>query len=703
MDEFYLPYHFVPVAKGGRKADIAVAELQKKGGQIANVRHDRYEERSGTIECVVEAVSPVFVGDEKEDGQEEVPGYRLKEQPALPASSLRGLIASLAEAASNSAARVLGRTVLGQACYSYRKPMREPLSAIGMLHEKEGGWELEPVCLPLLHFNAHGLLPDLQKWRRVFPIPVFRIYEGDKDSIRREKDDPADPSKKEWKHRTTTSPRNRIAVRALIWDAVLSPRAVWNLDPSLPLNIKGEDRPLRTVVAQKREPGVVAVQQCLVRVLGCYEKKPDGKALRQIPEGKKHELFLPYQAGRFARLAMEPVASERFQQLADQMTKDSEGEGARRPYEPKDTRPAGRPDGRLTPQEGDLVFFDVNDQLRVKEISYSSIWRGRVETLDHKAANAWTFFEKVDKNLTPFHKGRTQVTLAERVFGLVEEKDGEEAPDGLRLKGRVRFSPGLPEGEVHELPLIPLRELSSPKPPSPALYFRKPQAPYAYIAKSDLKPGVHWPQGRKVYLHHPNAISGNAQPWENPGQFEQKRHVKVRPWAKGSTWRFEIRFDNLNPDELGMLLYALAPADEFRHKIGMGKPLGLGSIQIGVEHVRLVNRAARYSAEGWEKPRFEAEEFNWKTVRDTFREGMNSEIRAAIEELGNPAKLNERTPITYPTVLGPNGDADLYRWFVSNDQQRETSRKVALQPVAVTTGNVTETKIDPLPKLWPLH
>ena len=702
MDEFYLPYHFVPVAKGGRKADIAVAELQKKGGQIANVRHDRYEERSGTIECVVEAVSPVFVGDEKEDGQEEVPGYRLKEQPALPASSLRGLIASLAEAASNSAARVLGRTVLGQDCYSFRKPMKQPLSAIGMLHEKEGGWELEPVCLPLLHYNARGLVPDLQKWQTVFPVPVFRVYEGNHDSIRREKADDKDPTKKKWAYRTTSGPMVGIPVKALTWPEVLKPNAVWNRDPSLPLNVKGE-KSMRTVVAQKRGAGVATAANCLVRVLGCYEKKADGTALRQIPKEKCHELFLPYKEGRFKSRAVDPVAMERFQQLADQMTKDSEGEGARRPYEPKDTRPAGRPDGRLTPQQGDLVFFDVNDQLRVKEISYSSIWRGRVETLDHKAANAWTFFEQVDAELTPFHKGRKQVTLAERVFGFVEEKDGEEAPDGLRLKGRVRFSPGLADGRVEELPLIPLRELSSPKPPSPALYFRKPKGPTEHIAKSDLKPGTHWPQGRKVYLHHPNAISGNAQPWENPGQFEQKRHVKVRPWAKGSTWRFEIRFDNLNPDELGMLLYALAPANEFRHKIGMGKPLGLGSIQIGVEHVRLVNRAARYSAEGWEKPRFEAEEFNWKTVRDTFREGMNSEIRAAIEELGNPAKLNERTPITYPTVLGPNGDADLYRWFVSNDQQRETSRKLALQPVAVTTGNVTETKIDPLPKLWPLH
>ena len=106
------------------------------------------------------------------------------------------------------------------------------------------------------------------------------------------------------------------------------------------------------------------------------------------------------------------------------------------------------------------------------------------------------------------------------------------------------------------------------------------------MPKDQLKPGTHWPQGRKTYLHHPTAIAGAAEPWKNAERdFVKDRHVRVRPWAKGSTWRFEIRFDNLNELELGMLLYALNPAEGFRHKIGMGKPLGLGSVKLTVNDV----------------------------------------------------------------------------------------------------------------------
>jgi CRISPR-associated protein (TIGR03986 family) len=444
----------------------------------------------------------------------------------------------------------------------------------------------------------------------------------------------------------------------------------------------------------------------LARVLGCYERASDGQPLRQIAgndsrdKGKKHELLLPYQAGRFKKLAIPAAVIERFQQLADQMTEDSKREAAPRPYEPKDTRPGRKPGDSLEPKEGDLVFFDVDDRACVTEISYSSIWRGRVSTDKGEAANAWTFFEAVDRQLAPFHSGRTHVTLVERVLGFVEEKDGQELRNGLRLKGRVRFSPGLALGEVPEMPLTPLKELSSPKPPSPSLYFRKPQGDNAYIAKSELKPAAHWPQGRKIYLHHPNAITRDTKPWMNQGTFVPDRHVKVRPWAKGAKWRFEIRFDNLNDVELGLLLYALCPSDEFGHKIGMGKPLGLGSVRITIEHVRLVDRETRYSADGWDRPRY-SEDLAWQALRNQYRTAMSAEIRAALEEVGDPGKLDAKVHITYPRVIGQEGEEDLYQWFVANDQQRDSDLRVALQPVALTRQGRLESRVKPLPRLPP--
>lgn len=54
-----------------------------------------------------------------------------------------------------------------------------------------------------------------------------------------------------------------------------------------------------------------------------------------------------------------------------------------------------------------------------------------------------------------------------------------------------------------------------------------------------------------------------------------------------------IRFDNLSPEELGALLCALNLPAGCCHKIGMGKPLGLGSIRVEAE-LSLINRKERY-------------------------------------------------------------------------------------------------------------
>lgn len=693
MPDFYLPYHFVPVARGDHRGALDVAELRKgKGASLDGVRHDRYESGkfSGVIACVVKAVSPVFIGHQRNGV--EVIGFQLDDQPALPASSLRGMISSIAESASNSALRVLSRTVLGEECYSYRKPMRHALTAIGRLSRKDGNWDLEPLCLPILQYDGKGFLrPEMKKWKVLFPKPAFRVHMGNYGEIRDENT---------WTPRTGME--TNICLHPLAWSDVerLGPIARKHLN--IKSQIKNDRVVAETVVAQRQSVDQSA-QSAVMRVLGCFEKDERGQELRQIPGNKKHELLLPYPPGSIKKVKVSKWAVDRFQHLANQMTEDSKNDLAPRPYEPKDTRPERQNGEKLEPRDGDLVFFDINDEAsEVTEFAYSSIWRGCVETDDHKAANAWTFFQSVDRNLLPFQRQRTKVTLAERLFGFVEEKDGKELRNGLRCKGRVRFSNGLADHEIKEMNLIPLKELSSPKPPSPSLYFRQPEGENRHIAKSDLKPGNHCPHGRKVYLHHPKAIDGNTHPWENlPELFVADRHVQVRPWPKGAMWRFEIRFDNLGDLELGLLVYALKPTAEFLHKLGMGKPLGLGSVRLSIEHVRLINREARYSPIGWGLQRFEAQELDWRKLRDDYRAGMNLEIRAALETLGDPQKLRPDMRIGYPRVQGQTGEEDLYKWFVSNDDQARKGEAVALQPVARVKDKQVQASIDPMPELPP--
>jgi len=708
MPEFYSPYYFVPATRGGRRGDLNIASLRNGTNPdtlpLDGMRHDSYEDgkHSGVVSCTVEAKSPIFIGNVRPEGSQEVCGFELGGVPALPASSLRGMVSSIAEAASNSALRILTREILGEECYSFRKPMSKALSAIGKLIKKPDGWVLEPICLPALRYDMAGRLrPEMNKWRIVFASqPVFRIYLGmTADDIRGRA--PNGP----WTFRTNQV--GKVGLRSLNWNDVST--LVPGSATYSALRVKDRDQrnnPIAaTVVAQKNDP-TQPKENAVIRVLGCYETKPAGDELRQIPDTKKHELALPYTAGRFPMLRVPDRVVQCFQQLANQMTEDSKTEGSPRPYEPKDTRPGRKSKDKLEPRTGDLVYFDVNNAgNEVTEFSYSAIWRGRVETSGQKPANAWTFFEGIDEDLAPFNRRRSTLTLAERIFGFVEQDGGEELTNGLHWKGRVRFSHGIASAAIDEMDLVPLRELSGPKPPSPAMYFRYPQGANRYIAKAELASPGHWPQGRKFYLHHPSAITGNLRPWEGQQEFEASRHVRIKPWGKGGKWRFEIRFDNLNDMELGLLLYALKPSETFLHKLGMGKPIGLGSIDVTIESVRTVNRIARYSAKGWGMDRFAAGNLEWIPLRDKFREGMNAEIRTALETLGDPNALQANIPISYPSCEGAQAQGMHYEWFVSNEERargagRGGPQPEALQPVAVAgTGNQVQGQVKPLRRL----
>lgn len=714
MGSFYSPYYFVPVAKADRSGDLDVARLRDKRSpsdqELGGMRHDRFEadKHSGTISCSVTARSPIFIGDERNEETGVVEGFKLDDNPALPASSLRGLVSSMAETASNSALRVLSRKVSKQECYSFRKPMTQSLSAVGQLKKNGEQWFIVPLCLPTLNYSEDGRLEQSHtKWKRVFPTgPVFKLYTGDTQRIGNEikREIAEEPPYGTWALRTGFTHHETIT--PLSWN---------DIDPLVPgsaadaaLNIKGNTK--KMVVAQRiAAPGLGGVIPVMVlaRVLGCYE--PGRKD--HIPKTKKHEILLPLMNHLNPRLGVPNEVIVRFQQLADQMTVDSEGEDSPRPYEPKDTRPERTSKQRLEPQHGDLVFFDVDASGRiVTEIAYSSIWRGRVEVDPKTPANAWSFFKGVDPELLPFNSERTKITLAERVFGFVEEKTKDDNKEDLHWRGRVQFSHGISAAPIQGMNVVPLRELSGPKPPSPAMYFRKQTGTNQFIGKSDLRPGLHWPQGRKFYLHHRGAIDGNSRPWEGSlADFEPKRHVKISPWPKGSMWTFTITFENLSGLELGMMLYSLKPADGFLHKLGMGKPLGLGSVEIGIENVQIVDRLKRYSADGWDEPRFNGGVFDWGKLRDGFRNGMNPSIRAALEKIGDPQAVPQGASICYPlcTNADVQGPGKHYEWFVANEERargRGGPPAEALQPVVTAApDNRVQATIQPLHKLPPPH
>lgn len=59
-----------------------------------------------------------------------------------------------------------------------------------------------------------------------------------------------------------------------------------------------------------------------------------------------------------------------------------------------------------------------------------------------------------------------------------------------------------------------------------------------------------------------------------------------------------IDFTNLEEDEFAALLFAIVLEEGIRHKVGYGKPLGLGSVSLQPTYLRLVDYASRYGQVG---------------------------------------------------------------------------------------------------------
>lgn len=222
------------------------------------------------------------------------------------------------------------------------------------------------------------------------------------------------------------------------------------------------------------------------------------------------------------------------------------------------------------------------------------------------------------RNSTPAHvrerKGRP-LDLPCTIFGDVAADD-----PAAGLKRRASFDLAIaklpPNGRVE--PSNPT-VLLGPKPSYFPSYIRQPSyappgqlpngVPHAVSASSagagaQLKPEHLHPElaGVKLWPANDTCTFPDLPPAPQLGQGPNcSTHIVLNALPKGTTFTTTLRFHNLRPIELGAVLWALSFAEaaamrgkisevKFRHRIGMGKPYGLGSVRIA-----LTNLAARFN------------------------------------------------------------------------------------------------------------
>ncbi len=155
------------------------------------------------------------------------------------------------------------------------------------------------------------------------------------------------------------------------------------------------------------------------------------------------------------------------------------------------------------------------------------------------------------------------------MFGMANAKDTKKAPESENkllpnaFKGKMSFSDALLQSTPSFETIFSLKELSSPKP-----YHKT-----FYADRQTIK-------GRKFYYHHSDHDVKDLK-----GE-ETHRNRSVIPLKKDALFEFTISYENLTEEEYGLLLTTLELESGLAHKIGMGKPLGLGSCEIVVTEIR---------------------------------------------------------------------------------------------------------------------
>ena len=271
------------------------------------------------------------------------------------------------------------------------------------------------------------------------------------------------------------------------------------------------------------------------------------------------------------------------------------------------------------------------------------------------------------------------------LFGMISNNDRKERYHSDRkwqLASRVRFSDATAvDGTFTSKKYTVLKPLSGPKITSTEFYTKRPEEAKAWTYESKVKDYVKDEynhdvperelcevelKGRKFYLHNPllkeSDYCGNNKSNLN-GSFEL--------CDKGSKFSFDVFFENIDETQLKELVWTLALGDnqessDLMFKIGHGKPLGLGSVKILVDTVRIREfdrEELSYNIKETD-PSAYLSDIPFDSTTDYFKEFMKIVNYKTIGEF-----LTKGTVMAYPVaddMSGSRNSKASHQWFIAN-------------------------------------
>lgn len=248
---------------------------------------------------------------------------------------------------------------------------------------------------------------------------------------------------------------------------------------------------------------------------------------------------------------------------------------------------------------------------------FYTLKNGAVSSVSHAKYGRIPYSKSISNHIPSDIQNSEIKDFAEAIFGNTE------------YATRVYFEDAITTDESCEMEPKQPKILSSPKPTSYQLYLEQ--------GREEKRGNKKWDdsdadiRGYKIYWHRktPNESTRDYSWVEQSGVKTDSHPDPIRAVNPNTKFQGRIRFNNLTIEELGCLLAVLELPPNCYHKLGMAKPLGLGSIKI-TPNLQIINRENRYK-------KLFTNELGWDTAIEevsNLETYKNSFAQYVIEQLG---------------------------------------------------------------------
>ncbi|KAA3613935.1 MAG: TIGR03986 family CRISPR-associated RAMP protein [Calditrichaeota bacterium] len=672
------PYNFVPLPD---KVVSASTVLDQDRFHTEARNSDPVEVLSGYIDCDLETCSPVYVrgmlpwdkfrqqgnDDEKKKNYKDQiknnPDFfhiHAKDKPVIPGSTLRGMVRNVIEIIAHGRLR----WVSDAQKFNYRAvaaPRTDPLS--------------EPYSLALGKFGSRVKAGYLLKMGSLWYIQPAKT-----------------PEQMRWPERSgfLTVPERKIGGRDIAnFMRFNNPgyKPAWHAVGFEMQIRRARLRPV-DIVQIGQPPQRFTYQGVLVCSGNMLETQTNSKA--QSPR-KNHTLILP-------RAEANPLAIP--QQVMDDylinMTTFQKENLVLNPKE-KNNKWYNKDQHELI--NGAPVFY-VNDGKNILYFGHCPNFR--VPALNPKNGQAMS-----TKDFIPeVALGSEEPDIVDALFGWTDDDCfGPKKQYAGRLSfGDAHFVSAQEKMWQTETAITP-SVLASPSPSTFQHYFVQNRTENhdpdikANLANYTTPPGETAIRGQKFYWHKGTKPKIEATEKELK---HQTQLTHMRPLNSGVRFSFRIHFENLRQQELGALLWALALPGQsgrtYRHKLGMGKPLGMGAVAL-TPRLYVCDRKRRYRqlfsfsgdslTDAWEEATTTAAPEQYMQTFETFM----------IESLGKNTQATRFSQLERIRLLllmlswpGPNPRETRYM-EIEHSEGRDTYNEYAERPVLPDPAGVMGSKV----------